>query len=527
MGTDHGTQEERYANALAMAKSVRSLLRKGWRIVIVHGNGPQVGNLAIQNEESADHVPAQPLFALGAMTQGASGSLDRPRAARGVRRRISGAVSVVTHVVVERGDPAFGNPTKPIGPFFTADRGQARWRPSAGGGWCPTPAEASGGSSPRPAPQAILEAKAISALIDAGCVVVAAGGGGIPVVRDGDEYRGVDAVIDKDFAAERIADAAGADALIMVTGVPAVKLDFGTPRERAVEELTAAEARTLLASGQFPAGSMGPKIAAAIRFVEGGDRVAAITTPELVYATLDGSHGALEGGRGTRIVPEHRLHGWRDVPRIRLMVTDLAIRKDSYKDSVRLLEADAGHVELAGRGVELGDDGHAGELRGRWPARASPWKEPAPTTWCSPSARPATRPPPPPSTRPRPRCSAPPPAPERPVTAPTSPLPSTFREAVAKHPAANVAIVSVPGPYAALEGHKALTAGLDVLLFSDNVPLDDEVALKEPGPRPRPAGDGPRCRHRDARRVSGSASPTSCAAARSASWRRPAPARRR
>ena len=317
-----GTQEEQYANALAMAKSVRSLIRKGWRIVIVHGNGPQVGNLAIQNEESADHVPAQPLFALGAMTQGALGSLIVLALHEMCGAEISGAVSVVTHVVVERGDEAFGNPTKPIGPFFTAAEAKTleakrRWRmvSDAGRGFRRVVAS--------PAPQAILEAQAISALIVAGYVVVAAGGGGIPVVRDGDAYRGIDAVIDKDFAAERIADAAGADALIMVTGVPAVKLDFGTPRERAVEELTVAEARALLASGHFPAGSMGPKISAAIRFVEGGDRVAAITTPELVYATLDGSHGALEGGRGTRIVPEHGWpehgvpgHGLHGLPRV-------------------------------------------------------------------------------------------------------------------------------------------------------------------------------------------------------------------
>ncbi|MFQ5936704.1 MAG: hypothetical protein ACE5LB_09865, partial [Acidiferrobacterales bacterium] len=129
------------------------------------------------------------------------------------------------------------------------------------------------------------------------------------VVLEGDTYRGVDAVIDKDFAAERIADAANAEALAMVTGVPTVRLDFGGPTERPVEELTVSEARRHLTEGQFPPGSMGPKMAAAIKFVEGqtagnGDRVAAITTPELVYGTLDGSHGIIEGSRGTRIVPD-------------------------------------------------------------------------------------------------------------------------------------------------------------------------------------------------------------------------------
>jgi carbamate kinase len=304
---ERGSQEEQYANALTMAKSVRSLIRKGWRIIIVHGNGPQVGNLAIQNEESAAHVPAQPLFVLDAMTQGALGSLICLALQEVCGHEIPGAVSVVTHVVVDPDDAAFGHPTKPIGPFFNAEEARDL---EASRGW--QMASDAGRGYRRvvasPAPQSILEAAAISTLIASGHIVVAAGGGGIPVVRHGDAYRGIDAVIDKDFAAERIASAAGADALIMVTGVPTVKLDFGTPRERAVEVLTVAEARTHLAAGQFPPGSMGPKVSAAITFVDGtdgarGGRIAAITTPELVYATLDEPHGVIEGGRGTRIVP--------------------------------------------------------------------------------------------------------------------------------------------------------------------------------------------------------------------------------
>jgi carbamate kinase len=303
-----GTQDEQYENARAMARSVRSLIRQGWRIIIVHGNGPQVGNLAIQHEEGARLVPAQPLFALGAMTQGALGSLISLALHEECGKEISGVVSVITHVVVDQHDPAFARPTKPIGPFFS----EAQMKELvATRGWTMV-ADAGRGYRrvvASPQPQATLEADAIATLIGSGCIVVAAGGGGIPVVHEGegDVYHGVDAVIDKDFAAERIADAANAQALVMVTGVSTVRLDFGRPTERPVEELTVSEARGHFDEGQFPPGSMGPKMAAAIKFVDGqsahgAERMAAITTPELVYATLDESHGVIEGARGTRIV---------------------------------------------------------------------------------------------------------------------------------------------------------------------------------------------------------------------------------
>ncbi len=305
--SERGTIDEQYANALAMAKSVRSLIRKGWRIIIVHGNGPQVGNLAIQQAESADLVPAQPLFALGAMTQGAVGSLICLALHEVCHEEISGAVSVITHVEVDRTDPAFEHPTKPIGPFFTEAIAKELTETR---GW--TMVEDSGRGHrrvvPSPVPHAPVEASAINTLIDAGYVVVAAGGGGIPVALESGAYRGVDAVIDKDFAAERLADASGARVLVMVTGVPNVKINFGTPEEETVYNLTTSEAATHLADGQFPPGSMGPKISAAVQFVEGApvekNRFAAITTPELVYATVDNAHGAIQGHRGTKIKPD-------------------------------------------------------------------------------------------------------------------------------------------------------------------------------------------------------------------------------
>ena len=299
-----GTLEEQYANALAMALSVRSLIRKGWNVVIVHGNGPQVGNLAIQHEGSIDLVPALPLFTLGAMTQGQLGSLICLALNEACKQEISGAVSIITHIEVDPEDPGLSHPTKPIGPFFERSEADSL---AAKRGW--TMVEDSGRGYrrvvPSPRPMAPIEADAISALIDLGYIVVAGGGGGIPVARSADgAYRGVDAVIDKDYAAERIADAVAAQALVMVTGVAAVHLHFGTPRQRAVTEMTASEARLHLADGQFPPGSMGPKVEAAIEFVESPGRVSAITTPELVYATLDEPGGVIAGPRGTRIVPD-------------------------------------------------------------------------------------------------------------------------------------------------------------------------------------------------------------------------------
>ncbi len=289
-----GTLDEQYANALTMARSIRSLVRKGWRIIIVHGNGPQVGNLAIQHEESAELVPAQPLFALGAMTQGALGSLICLALAEVCGDEIAGAVSVITHMVVDPDDPAFENPTKPIGPFFNEDDAAnlAKTR-----GWDMTEDAGRGfrRTVPSPRPIAPIETNAIAALVESGHIVVAAGGGGVPVVKNEQGvYAGIDAVIDKDFAAERIAVAAGASALVMVTGVPAVRLDF--------EEMTTVEARMHLEDGQFLPGSMEPKVQAAVAFAETPGRVAAITTPELVYATLADPGGVIEGGRGTRIV---------------------------------------------------------------------------------------------------------------------------------------------------------------------------------------------------------------------------------
>lgn len=286
-----GTTAQIEANAVVVADGIDRLCSAGWRVVVVHGNGPQVGNLAVQQEGGLDEVPAQPLHTLGAMSQGQLGSaLVR---AIDDRRGPGAAVAIVSHITVDPEDAAFQRPTKPIGPFFDRDRALAL---AAARGW--TMAEDSGRGYRRvvasPRPLRILEASSIKALVRAGKVVLAGGGGGVPV--EAGRLAGMDAVIDKDRAAARIAADVHAGALLLVTATDAVMLDFGTPRARPLATITVEEAQSHLDDGQFPPGSMGPKIEAAVEFVRGGGEIAAVTSaPHLVRALED-------GGTGTRIV---------------------------------------------------------------------------------------------------------------------------------------------------------------------------------------------------------------------------------
>lgn len=294
-----GTYEEQQANAVVMARSICKLLEADWRVVVVHGNGPQVGNLAIQQEMGRSEVPEMPLFSLDAMTEGELGSLIAIALYRvcGKRHHI---VATLSHVIVDTADPAFAHPTKPIGPFYSAEQARELAR---GRGW--TMAEDSGRGFRRvvasPEPKGFVEIEAIRCLVDAGQLVVAGGGGGIPVGRHGDLWDGVDAVIDKDYAAAELAHELDADALVLITGVDAVQLDFGLPTQRRLTVVDAAEIGRHLADGQFPEGSMGPKVRAAIRFVSRAGRVAVITTAELAEPTLHSTDPA-DRSVGTRIV---------------------------------------------------------------------------------------------------------------------------------------------------------------------------------------------------------------------------------
>lgn len=296
-----GTYDEQSDNAVTMARAIMGLRRSGWRVVIVHGNGPQVGNLAIQHEEGRRLVPAQPLFSLGAMTQGQIGSLIS-LALRAEQIDLPVA-AVVTHVVVSSDDPAFARPSKPIGPFFTKARASEL---AAKRGW--TVDDDSGRGFRRrvasPRPVTIVETPAIEALVASGSIVIAAGGGGVPVVSTDTGLRGVEAVIDKDYVAGQLASALGAQALVFVTDVPRLMIDFGDPTERALAEIDVDAAERYQQDGQFPPGSMGPKVDAATRFLRSGGDVAVISTAALAPVTLDSTDAG--EGTGTRIVAARR-----------------------------------------------------------------------------------------------------------------------------------------------------------------------------------------------------------------------------
>ncbi len=289
-----GTYDEMMANAVAMATAVNDVLEVGWRVVIVHGNGPQVGNLAMQ-QEATTMVPAQPLALLGAMTQGMLGSLIVR--AIDLQRGRGTAAALITHVIIDPADPAFGAPSKPIGPFFEPAEAE---RLAACRGWTVQPDSGRGHRRvvASPQPTGVMEIDALRALLDAGHLVIAAGGGGIPVTA-ADTCGTVDAVIDKDRAACLIARQLGAQALLLVTAVDRVMLDYGQPTQSSLGTITADEAAGHLRDGQFPPGSMGPKIEAALRFLDEGGELAVVTSPALLAATLAGTADRA----GTRIEP--------------------------------------------------------------------------------------------------------------------------------------------------------------------------------------------------------------------------------
>jgi carbamate kinase len=280
-------QAERLRSALA---GVAELASRGHPLVITHGNGPQVGHALLRAAAARDAYEL-PLHACVAQSQGEIGWLVvRTLEALLRERRVHRAVAcVLTQTVVSEDDPAMRAPSKPVGPFYTleqtaslVDRGWALVK-DAGRGWRRV--------LPSPRPLRIVEAPVIRALVEAGTVVVAAGGGGIPVRLS---LEGVDAVIDKDHASTSLALALGVGTILMLTAVDSVKLDYRTPRERAIVAMTAGDARRWLAAGHFAPGSMGPKIEAAIDFLAGGGREVVVTTPELALE-------ALAGRAGTRI----------------------------------------------------------------------------------------------------------------------------------------------------------------------------------------------------------------------------------
>ncbi|MBP3729172.1 MAG: carbamate kinase [Lachnospiraceae bacterium] len=275
---------------------IADIITQGYKVVMTHGNGPQVGGIVLQNENSAKLTPAMPFDVCGAMSQGMLGyhmTQGLQRAMR-LKNHPASPVAVVTQVVVDPEDPKFSNPSKPIGAFYSEEEAKKlmeeegyTMKEDAGRGWRRVVAS--------PMPVRIVELKAIRDLMDAGHTVIAVGGGGVPVYEDADgDLNGIAAVIDKDLASERLAQDLDADIFMMLTAVEKCYINFNKPDQKALDSLTTAEAKEYIAQGQFAAGSMLPKVEAAIRFVEARPgRKVVITTPEKAGAALRGEAGTV------------------------------------------------------------------------------------------------------------------------------------------------------------------------------------------------------------------------------------------
>jgi carbamate kinase len=283
---DRGTAAEQAARLREVAESLAPLLAEP-RLVITHGNGPQVGNELLRQERAADEVPPLPLYLAVAQTQAEIGALIVAELGPRVGRPVA---CLLTHVVVAEDDPAFDRPTKPIGPFYPREQAKTFERER---GWTLVEEQGRGWrrAVPSPAPLEVIEVAQIRALLDSGALPVACGGGGIPVVRRESRIDGVEAVIDKDRASALLAAGLGADRLVILTDVGAVKRGFGTPREEELRELTVQEAETLLP--ELAEGSMRPKVEAAITVVRAGG--------EAIIAALDRLEDAVAGDSGTKI----------------------------------------------------------------------------------------------------------------------------------------------------------------------------------------------------------------------------------
>ena len=292
-----GSFDEQYQNVKGTVSKIADLVVSGHKIVLTHGNGPQVGATLIRHEAAKGIVPPFPLDACGAETQGFIGymiqqALRNELKSRGVDKYV---VTVITRVIVDKHDSAFKIPTKPIGPFYSKDestkllqqRHDIVMKEDAGRGYRRV--------VPSPDPKIIAERSAIRALVDAGFIVVACGGGGIPIIEEDAQATGVEAVIDKDLAAQRLATLIGAHVLIILTDVPGAYINYGSAEQERIKEITSGKLKNYLREGQFKEGSMAPKVEAAIRFVEsGGERA--------IIADLGSLSEAFAGKTGTHVV---------------------------------------------------------------------------------------------------------------------------------------------------------------------------------------------------------------------------------
>lgn len=292
-----GLASEQFALIAQACRHLVRIVQSGYQLVLTHGNGPVVGNILFRMARTANELPPMPMDVCVAHSQGGMGYMLQQTLAnvlhdQGVQMTVS---SIITQVEVSADDPGFAHPTKPVGRFFSSADAERLTREQ---GW--NFVEDSGRGYrrvvPSPRPLRILELPAVEALLAANVIPIAVGGGGIPVARDAKgDYYGVSAVIDKDLTSAMLAAHLGARTLVMLTGVDRVALDFGKPTQRAIDRMSASEARRHLADGQFPPGSMGPKIDAALQYLDGGGG-------EVIITSLDRVCDALQGRAGTRLV---------------------------------------------------------------------------------------------------------------------------------------------------------------------------------------------------------------------------------
>ncbi len=292
-----GTITEQFENVMSSVDAIIDLIEEGYEVVLTHGNGPHVGNSLIKGDACKNQVPDYPMDAYGAETQGLLGYIIKQSFANRLKERglNKNVAAIVTQVLVDENDPGFNHPTKPVGPFFTKEEADTLEREKAY-----VMIEDSGRGYRRvvasPKPIEIMEKDMIKLLSRENYIVIAAGGGGIPVIQKNNMLIGVEAVIDKDYASALLAKEIEADLLVILTGVPQVAINFGKDNQELLNQMTLKEAEKHMNDGQFPKGSMGPKIDAAMEYVKSGRGEALITS-------IDQLKEAVQGQTGTRIIP--------------------------------------------------------------------------------------------------------------------------------------------------------------------------------------------------------------------------------
>ena len=289
-----GTIYEQFANTREISKHIVKMIKDGWNVVVTHGNGPQVGAILLQNDLARDITPSMPLGICVAESEGLIGYMIQQCLSNALKEANvdKPVVALITQVLVDEEDPSFKNPTKPIGPYYGEEEVQELVDEGykikkAKDGWRIV--------VPSPDPKSIVEGEIIKKLLDDGILVIASGGGGMPVIeKEGWGLDGIEAVIDKDLASERLAEAVDAELFVILTNVEKVYINFNKKNQKALEKVTLDEIKKHYDAGEFPSGSMGPKVLAAIRFLESGGK-------KVIISSVEKGYGALNGKTGTHI----------------------------------------------------------------------------------------------------------------------------------------------------------------------------------------------------------------------------------